>query len=231
MRMTTLLQAQWWEMRRNFMLLFAPILMLFMAGLWSLTARLEPTQMFPPMILIMCTFMVGWQMIAMSMAEEREKRVLEALLLTPVRPIELIASKVIFTSIVTVLTAIASIAVWGSLPEAFGLTLAGFTLSLLFALAGGLITGTLVRDMKNVGAVTPIWLAIVFTGFPLFEKTMPRLWAVMAYLPGRPLFSIMHAGWTGSGNWTVQDFIVISAYVAVMITITVRRLRQSAFGR
>lgn len=231
MRLQTLVQAHLWEFRRNPMLLMSPLLMLFMSGLWRvMMPETDARELFSIMVLIMCAYMVGFQALAMAVAEEKEKRTLEALMLTPARPAEIFAAKVIVTTGISVVTALLCLAMWG-LPPRLGVVAFAFLLAQLFALAGGFLMGIVVRDVKQTGMATPLWLLIFFTGFPPLANLYPKIWAAMAYLPSRPVLSMMTVGWTGAGQVAIRDVLVMLAYTVLLAWLAVRQLRKQALAR
>lgn len=233
MRVWTLVQAQVWELRRHMLIVFAPVMVLFMCFIFVQAPRGggDLAGMFEALGLLLSAYMVGWQTPSIAIAEEKEKRTLEALALTPARPLEIILAKAAVAVVLAVLTAAGAAAVFREVPARPWLVLGAFALALVFTVAGGTLLGLILPDMKSVSTIgTFTILALMFSGFPVFALTTPGLWRAMAWLPTRPLFELMRAGWTGQGSDLLRHALVALAYTAGTLWLCVRVFRRQAAG-
>ena len=91
MRFAGLVRGELWALKRNRRILMFMAMMLGMAAIYALDA--QGTSTFLPVVLIVAIYAGIWQMTVNSLVEEKERRTLEALLVTPARPLEIIGAK------------------------------------------------------------------------------------------------------------------------------------------
>lgn len=233
MRLWSLLRAQTLEARRNPTLAMLPGIVLVLALVWKALAKTEADAMFfTSACLLMCTYTVGFQFPSVSMAEEREKRTLEAILLTPARPLEVITSRALLAAAVSTLAAAVSVALFQTVPANAGLLWLGFLLSLAFTVTAGLTVGLVAPDQKTAGVLgAPIMIVLLLGGVMPWEQTWPEFWAVQAWMPTRPAVELIRSGLTGEAVPVMQDVAVLLVYLALVVIICSRTMRRLASTR
>jgi ABC-type Na+ efflux pump permease subunit len=232
MRFWTLVRAQLWELRRNLFMLQMPITTLFMAAIFRLAPSGESAQILQGCVLLLSALTVGWMTVALSLGEEREKRVLEALLLTPARPAEIIGAKLLVGTALSAVTGALGLLIFGRAPERPLLLLAAFGVTILFSLACGLLTGLALPDFKTASGFSAVGTCLIFfSGFPVFQLFAPRYWEFAAYLPARPLYELLIAGATGAETAAGRHFAVGLTYAGIALALCLALLRRRAFDR
>lgn len=210
-----LMQNQWQELVRNPMMRIHP----FMAVAITLVMRLMgPDSMrgwFQSMTITFCIYFSGWLIPAMGLAEEREKRTLAATLLAPVHPAALLLSRALLSALITLALVLVILISWWRPVARPELIMLGVLPVLCIAIAGGILTGLLARDVKHVGVyATPVILALVWGSTLPWEHFQPGIWAVQAWLPTRPLHELLQAGTAGGDPPALRHAAVLLAYAA-----------------
>lgn len=229
MRLRSLAQAQMLDVTRN------PLLVLF----WGLVPILGfamkaamPEDAMPILsstLFLMSAYFVGWNLPAQTMAEGKEKRVLEALLLTPVRPWQVVLVNAALGTVASLLLGVVMLLVLGQVPTRPMLWLAGYLLAVLFTVSGGTLTGLLFKDMRSLAlGGTPIMLLLIFATVLPWQIMQPGFWAVQAWLPTRPLAELIQAGYLGDDVPVLQNVLVMLGYVAALWVANARLLRRMA---
>lgn len=229
-----LVQAQVWEMRRNPMIIMAPVMVILMAGFFSIMPDLNDKMpgMAPALLVLMTAFIVGWMIPSISIAEEKERRTLEALLLTPARPLEILGAKAVIAVITALICSVSIMAFYQEFPERPVLFLAVFLVALTMTISAGTFIGLVMPDARSVGAVsTNIMLLVFFTGFPVIGLALPKVWDALLWLPGRPVYELFRAAWTGHDTEIVRHTAVLLVYTALAVFAFSRQLRRQAFRR
>ena len=171
MRMVALAQAQLQDVIRN------PLLVLFAALLpaMGIMMRLVMPESARPLLVVMLSVMapyfVGWNVAGITLAEEKEKRRLEALFLTPVRPWQVVMVKGALALAGTLVMGAVMLAVGGKVPVRPGIWFLAYLLLTLFAVGAGTLLGLLFKDMRSMSiGGTPVQILL------LFATTLP--WAL-----------------------------------------------------
>ncbi len=227
----TLVQAQWWDVRRNPMILMFTATIVGVAAVMSLMASAEAFEMVSGMMLVMSVYFVGYNLPSFTIAEEKEKRTLEALMLTPVRPLQIVAAKALLAVVLCLVAAGAILLIFGKAPANPGLLVLAYLLAMSWAISLGTLVGLVMPDLKSVGNVgTPFLLILLFATTLPWSLFQPTVWAVQTWLPTRPLVELIQAGYTGREVPVLQDVAVMAAYTGLLLWICARRLKQFTLG-
>lgn len=133
------------------------------------------------LLLVLALTMAGMLAIPILLVEEKEKRTLDVLLLSPAGPAEIVASRaitgLIYSLIVAGLVVLLNRGWVGNWP----VTAAAVLLGALFMIAAGLLLGSLLRTMMQVNT----WVTVI-----LLILMIPS-WGFLAELPG-PAQTVLH---------------------------------------
>lgn len=122
--------------------------------------------------------MVGMYVPSMMIAEEKEKKTLEVLLLSPANSVEVFIGKGLLTFISIIVSFIILIAMFGGVdPDQMAVILVGGILTAVFCIQVGIIVGLLSKNQMATGVVgTPVYMALLLVpmlgsmGSPALEK-------------------------------------------------------------
>lgn len=237
MRILALVQAQAWELRRNPTLMMIPIIVLVISVMYAIIGQKassgEDFSFMQTASVILTIYLVGSQFPAMSLAEEREKRTMEALLLTPVRPVDVIAARSLLTAALCLVTGVVAIAMYQKLPANLLLILLGYALGLTTAIAVGTTIGLLAPDQKTAGiAGSPVFMFLTFSTIMPWQIFAPKYWELMKWFPTRPLFEIVNAGlYGGTEIPLLQDVAVMLVYSLAAFFLCARVMRRVATAK
>jgi len=230
--MMALARAQMQDMIRNPMLPFffacVPIIGAVMQAAMPASVRtLLSTALF-----VMSAYFAGWTIPAFTLAEEKEKRQLESLFLTPVRPWQVVLVKGGFGLVGSVALGLLMFPILGASPQRPLLWLASYTVLALFAVGIGTLVGLLVKDMRSLGVGgTPVVLVFIFATTLPWALMQPGVWTAMAWLPTRPAVELIAAGITGEAVPVVRNLLVMLAYVTLLLLLNARLIRRLSFAR
>jgi ABC-2 type transport system permease protein len=231
MNLRALVVAQLQDIARNPMLVVFWGILLAIGLVMKLMVPEDGFSILAGMLLLMAAYFVGWQVPAATLAEEKEKRLLEALFLTPIRPWQLVLVKFGLGVGLNLLFGIGMVLILGRMPSSPGLLLVGYLVVSLFTVAGGTLLGLLIKDMRSLGAGgTPILLALMFASTLPWEQFQPQVWAMQVYLPTRPAIELLRAGYLGEPLPIGRDLLVMLAYTGLVLLISTRLVRRLAFA-
>lgn len=183
------------------------------------------------MMSVMSAYFVGWNLPAHTLAEEKEKRQLAALFLTPIRPWQAVLVKGLLALLLSAVFGLFSMLIVGRLPAHPQLWLVSYLVLSLFTIAGGTLIGLLVKDMRTLGAGgTPVLLLLIFATTLPWGTVQPTFWAVQAWLPTRPAVELLQTSIVGQEAPIVRNLIVMLGYTALLWAVNVRLIRRMAFA-
>ncbi len=213
-------------------MILSPILMLpFMAWMISATMKREAEATGLGVLLVMPAYFVGWMTSSFTLAEAKEKRVLESLLITPLRSWEYVAVEAGLGSVLSLVAGGLVVLIVGRVPERIGLLLFGYLLLTLFSVAGGTLIGLLVPDTRTLGSAgTPVLLLLMFGTTMPWELFPPAVWDAQVFLPTRPAMELLRAGYLGVEAPILQNILVMVGYTALVAYFCIYRLRRLAFS-
>ena len=232
MRMVALAQAQLQDVIRN------PLLVLFAALLpaMGIMMRLVMPESARPLLVVMLSVMapyfVGWNVAGITLAEEKEKRQLEALFLTPVRPWQVVLVKGGLGIVGSLAFGLLMFPRLGTVPQRPLLWLLSYTVLTLFTVGVGTLVGLLVKDTRTLGVGgTPVVLLLIFATTLPWALMQPGVWSVQAWLPTRPAVELIAAGITGEAVPVARNLLVMLGYVTLLWLLNARLIRRLSFVR
>ncbi|MHC1604808.1 MAG: ABC transporter permease [Candidatus Methanofastidiosia archaeon] len=186
----------------------------------SLKIRLIP-------FLLIISAVIGGLIISASLIEEREKKTLNAVLVTPITPLEVIASKSIFGLFLgLILSALILI-----LNNSFGdpLVLLFLFLGTLFTVGLGLIAGVVMDNITDLIARMKIFN--LFLQFPAFVILFPQIpqWIgkfFPTYYFVEPIISITQKGAGLSDVWWMAVVLVLCDILVLILASKVLKERM-----
>lgn len=230
MRLLALTQTQILDVTRNPMLVLFWGLVPIMGFTMKAAMPEDALSILSTTLFFMSAYFVGWNLPAQSMAEWKEKRVLEALLLTPVRPWQVVLVNGALGVVGSLLLGLIMLPIMGHVPAQPVLWLVGYLLAVLFTVSGGTLVGLLFKDMRTLAiGGTPIMLLLIFASTLPWQIMQPDFWAVQAWLPTRPLAELIQAGYSGDQAPVLQHVLVMLGYTALLWVVNLRLIRRMAF--
>lgn len=232
MRLLAIVKSQWVETYRNPTQALMPLLIIATSLVFSMASSngAEPSP--APMVLIMCVIMVGSQLPALSMAEEKEKRTMEAILLTPVRPLEMIGAKLLVSGVICALTSLAATAILKASPVRPGMAILGVLLGVLFNGALGVTIGLLSKDQKSAGIIgTPVVMLLLFAGILPVSQVPPLVATIMKWLPTLPMNQLFEAAFSGGEFPSIRNALVALVYTILAYALSALLMRRQASAR
>jgi ABC-2 type transport system permease protein len=166
--------------------------------------------------------MVGIGLAPHLMVEEKQTRTMDALLVSPARSSHLVLAKALTGLFYCLLMAAAVLAANASLVLHWGLAVVAVLLSCLFAVALGLLLGSVV----GAAPVLPVWSMVALTAFllPIFLAPMRELLpaavaAVLDWIPTVTLARLLRASFSrelAAGAVGVALLVVAACTAAVL---------------
>lgn len=230
MRFSSLVRGEFWALKRNRRILLFMAMMLGMAAIYAMDAQDAST--FLPVVLIVAIYAGIWQMTVNSLVEEKERRTLEALLVTPARPLEIIGAKAFVGVLLAFLMCALILLLFHQPPRAPLVLLVGLAVAIGFATASGALVGIVARDLKTSSLYRMPVLAVLVGGTIVpWQESHWAVAEVMRWLPTRPVQELIWGGWTGAPVPVAQHVAVMVAYTALLLGVGARILRQQATSR
>ena len=180
-------------------------------------------------------YLIAFNLYVTSTGEEREKKVLLALLLTPVRPVELILAKAIFHTTASLATALAIVAMYDPTLLLNPLLYTTIAVGSLGYVAIGTVILSLVSRQTTINTVSMLYLIaiaiVTFLGqiFTLFDLLRHLLIEDYLYQQLYQILSRQTAWWVRLNQfmlWTLAIF-----WSAVALRLFAKRSRRIAFAR
>lgn len=231
MRLVALARAQMQDIVRNPMVLFFLACMPMMGAVMKATMPTSAHSFLATTLFVMTAYFAGWTIPSFTLAEEKEKRQLEALFLTPVRPWQVVLVKGGIGLVGSVGLGLLMFPILGESPQHPLLWLASYTVLTLFAVGIGTLVGLLVKDMRSLGVGgTPVVLVFILASTLPWALMQPGIWAVMAWLPTRPAVELIAAGITGEAVPVARNLLVMLVYVGLLWLLNARLIRRLSFA-
>jgi ABC-2 type transport system permease protein len=183
-----------------------------------------------PLIVLLVLFIAGLFVPAFGLVEEREKKTLNAVLVTPVKLAEILVAKAALGFIMAVLTAYVTLAFNGALGSQPAALLIALLVAALMIVEFGLIYGTVAKDVKtlftfiktlNVFLIAPV-VFYIFPDWPQWiAKLFPTYWVL------DPIFEIA----TKNASLAAVGFdLVIALAICVLLVFPVWALMRRMQG-
>jgi ABC-2 type transport system permease protein len=197
---------------------------------------LESTNLFVPGLIALVLTLVAAIMTAISLSKEKERGTLEVLLVSPLKPWQIIAGKVLpylLLAFANVITALAAARVIFNVPMRGSITLLLFA-SILYSMVG-LALGTLIASVTSSQRAAMLG-AVVGTMLP--NTLLSGMVFPIASLPGwlQPVTYIIPARWfivvargimlKGVGiTYLWREHLILAVMLAVLLTAAVRSFK------
>lgn len=184
-----------------------------------------------PFLLIIAA-MVGGLIISSSLVEERELKTLNAVLVTPITPLEVIIAKTLFGLFLGLVLGLIILALNSSLTGGLYLVLLFLVLGTLFTVGLGLIGGVLMKNITDL--ITRMKLVGIFLWFPAVVMLFPSIpqWLgkfFPTYYFVHPILAVTQDGATLSDVW--WEGVILLAIDVVVLLFASRVLRERMTGK
>jgi ABC-2 type transport system permease protein len=172
--------------------------------------------------ILVAVVMIGVMLAPHLMVEEKQTRTLDALLVSPARSSHLVMAKALTGLSYCLIAATAILVVNASLVLHWGLAIATVLLSSLFAVAVGLLIGSLVEAKP----VLPMWLMVALTIFllPLFLAILKDLMptavrTIVCWIPTVTMGRMLRASFSRdlAAGAIGLELLVVAACTAVVL--------------
>ncbi|HVP20360.1 MAG TPA: ABC transporter permease [Anaerolineaceae bacterium] len=173
---------------------------------------------------------------ATAVVRERERGTLEQLLVTPIRPMELMIGKIIpfiFIALFNLLTVLAIGVFWFGVPFQGNLWLF-CSLAFLYVFSGlglGLLLSTISQNQRQASQLVMFFslLSLVLGGFIFPRYTMPPLIRLIGNIFPLTYFVPISRGIISKGigiNMLTGEVISLAAYILIIMVVAARSFRQ-----
>ncbi len=167
--------------RTNLLLVAIAILLPLVTGSLG-GAQKPPVWQIMPFWIVYAQVIVAMTLVSLSLAEEREKRTLEAVLVSPATLWDVVVAKLLFATAVTMVVLVVMLGLSRALVgDALGLGIV-LILGTVFAAGVGLVIGFYARNQKTAGAISSPVMLLLFLG-PMAGNAVPALRPVLEYSP------------------------------------------------
>lgn len=232
-RFQAIVQKEWKDSIRNPQVLTMtafPIVFAFLFARMGTDRSVSEDILMLSFPILMALSMTGSFVLAMMIAEEKEKHTLRALMLSPASTLEIMLGKSFLTAVLTVVAIVFSIMA-GELPSVPAGILSLFILiNLIMFMAIGLIIGLLSRTVQE-SSIIGLPVLLIFVMAPMFAPMLNNelLIQVVSILPTQKFMDMMNSMAMGQGMRELSGDLMISIlWMAVSIaaaTVMYRRRR------
>ena len=176
---------------------------------------------FLPLILIMTVFITGTFMPALLLVQEREKRTLQAMTITPANTKEILTAKGLVGLLLGLVTGLMAMLLNNALSHNFWLIFLFLSLGLIMAVEIGLILGSLCRDYPSLMTYIKsiqllIFAPVIIYLFPKIPKWIGQIFPTYYFID--PLFEVA----IKLSSWpTIQTSFFILAGILLILLIPV----------
>ena len=182
--------------------------------------------------LVMLAALVAGMIISASLIEEREKKTLNAVLVTPITPLEVIIAKALFGLFLGLILGIIILVLNGALTGGFLLIMLFLILGTTFTVALGLMAGVmmdnitdLITRMKIFGVI--LYFPALIIMFPQIPQWLGKFFPTYYFID--PIFSITQKGAGWSDVW--WKAVILLACDVVVLALASKVLRKRMLGK
>lgn len=235
-RLQAIINKEWKDSIRNpqiLLMMGMPIMFAFLFSKMGTDGINSGDMMIMSFPILMALSMTGAFVLAMMVAEEKEKHTLRVLMLSPASATEILLGKSFLTFVLTLVTVIASVAV-SKVPEMnWVIPSLLILISLILFIAFGLIIGLMSRTVQE-SSIIGLPVLIVFVMGPMFAPMIGNEWiiSIVDYLPTQKFIDIMGSVSMGAtmGDMT-SDLLVCLIWTVVSIAAAVVVYSRKRFDR
>ncbi|WP_211749777.1 ABC transporter permease [Paenibacillus sp. Marseille-Q4541] len=213
-RFQAIIQKEWKDSIRNPQVLTMtafPIVFAFLFARMGTDRTASENVLMLSFPILMALSMTGAFVLAMMIAEEKEKHTLRALMLSPASTLEILLGKSFLTGVLTVIAIVFSIMA-SELPNVNLTVLALFILiNLIMFLAFGLIIGLLSRTVQE-SSIIGLPVLLIFVMAPMFAPMLNNemLVQVVSILPTQKFMDMLNGMALGQGLGESMGDLIIS---------------------
>jgi ABC-2 type transport system permease protein len=158
-RVMTILRKEAQDIRSNLNITFMFILPIVLTLIYSHLIPDMPRGFALSFGLLFLATMVGMYVPAMIIAEEKEKRTLEVLMLSPATPADIFMGKGMLTLIAIVVSTVVLLLISGNGPANLAVIAVGMTLTSITCIFIGMLIGLAVQNQMATGVIgTPVYM-------------------------------------------------------------------------
>ncbi|MCJ7659438.1 MAG: ABC transporter permease [Anaerolineales bacterium] len=176
-------------------------------------------------------FMTAFMLIPFLMLEEKQTRTLDALLISPASPGQVVLGKALAGFFYILVIGGLALAMYSQYIVNWGLALAAFLEYALFAIGLGLAMGSFLKSMKQVG----IWivvLALFLVAPPLFymeSNLKAGIRAVLTWLPSSALASLFRFSCTTGATLEqlLLNLTIATVSIGLVFGLVILKIRRS----
>ncbi len=182
--------------------------------------------------LVMIAALVAGMIISASLIEEREKKTLNAVLVTPITPLEVIMAKALFGLFLGLILGTIILVLNGALTGGFLLIMLFLILGTTFTVGLGLMAGVMMDNITDL--ITRIKIFGLILYFPALVIMFPQIpqWLgkfFPTYYFIDPIFSITQKGAGWSDVW--WKAVILLACDVVVLALAAKMLRRRMLGK
>ena len=179
--------------------------------------------------LLFLAVMIGMYVPSMIIAEEKEKKTLQVLLLSPAKPAEVFIGKGLLTFISIIVFALLLMAIEGSMWDKSPIILLALTLVSISCIFIGMIVGMLSQNQMATGAIGfPVYMLFLMLPLLTIVNGQSVMTKIASVLPTYHFTQILYKIFTT--EYTFQDFYVnflailaSCAVVLILVYVVYRR--------
>jgi ABC-2 type transport system permease protein len=182
------------------------------------TEEFSLKQRFIPFILVYTT-MIAAMIISASLIEEREFKTLNAVLVTPITPLEVIIAKSLYGMFLGLVLGILILVLTGSLMGSIHLILLFLVLGMFFGIGIGLVAGVVMKDITDLMSRMKLlgfffMLPALVMLFPQIPQWLGKLFPTYYFIHPLLIITQRGAGWSDVW-WEAVILIVIDVIVLI----------------
>lgn len=225
-----LIKNQLLDLRKNAAIFSIAIIAPFLAFIMNLLDQASPT-LLAPMWVNYAVVLVGVMLPGVLIAEEKEKGVLDSLLVSPARYNEIILSKILVALLVIFIDVLLILGLNVGFIGNQWIIWAGVLLSSTLFIQIGLIIG-LFADSQVDASTTCTPVMLFFLLIPMFSSVLPDFirWAI-DYVPSLALMDIVKTGLeVGSVSKSMTDLLVLIIWNGLAVYFTKLGIKHQFSG-
>ncbi|MDO5654455.1 MAG: ABC transporter permease [Brachymonas sp.] len=203
---------------------------------WFNAANSSTWYLVPGLIVLIMT-LVGTFLTAMVMAREWERGTLEAMFVTPVRPVELLLAKIVpyfFVGMAGLLMCLVAARVLFNVPVQGSLLilLLASMLYMVVSLATGLLVSSVTKNQflaSQLALLVSFMPAMMLSGFIFDLRNVPVVVRVVGHmLPATYFMELLRTLFLAGNQWglIVKDCLILTGYAVLLLALAHRTTRK-----
>ncbi|MCM3260976.1 ABC transporter permease [Paenibacillus lautus] len=235
-RLQAIINKEWKDSIRNpqiLLMMGMPIMFAFLFSKMGSGGTKGDDMMILSFPILLALSMTGAFVLAMMVAEEKEKHTLRVLMLSPASTTEILMGKSFLTFVLTLIAVIASVAV-SEVPEVnWGIPSLLILVSLVMFIALGLIIGLMSRTVQE-SSIIGLPVLIVFVMGPMFAPMLGNEWimSIVDYLPTQKFIDVMGSVSQGAAiSEMTQDLLICAGWTVISIVAATAVYSRKRFDR